>query len=83
MFILAIIMGLLGSVLWVASGIWFYVEVFKTGLLWFLGSFFLFPIVTLIWLATHLEDGIKPVLGMLVGLGLIYYGYNNQTLWRF
>jgi hypothetical protein len=73
MFMLAIILVIVGCITSVACSIWLLIEIFKTGLLWGLASLF-FPIVSFIWLITHLEDGLKPFLGSLAGLGMLYFG---------
>ena len=63
-----ILMGI-GCIGIVVGGIWFLIETFKTGALWGLGCLFV-PFVSLIWLVLHWQQGSKPFLLQLAGMGV-------------
>jgi uncharacterized membrane protein len=63
----------LGLIVSIIAGLWFLVETFKSGVLWFIGCL-LFGPVGLVWLVMHWEDGKAPFFLSLGGGGLMVLG---------
>ena len=69
---------MLGKLVGLISWIWMLIEIFKSGLLWFIGCL-LIPFLGLIWLVLNWQEGKQPFfLGLvgaaITGLGLILSG---------
>lgn len=68
-----VVLVILGAIIALVGSIWMLVEQFKTGILWGLACLFI-PIVSLIWLIMHWEDGAKPFLVAVGGWALVLVG---------